>query len=427
MTSLSPTRTEQPSIEGRSVRDIVETSPELVNEVWCRKIFRQILQSLELQYTMQMPNRAITPDTVVFQENGEPLLVPALIGEPAHTEGEDMMALAGIVHYAITREPVPTAPLRGRPIEGYSESLVTAVDRSLAPDPAQRPRSIEALRDILGIVSLGPPVGAQLASARAGTAAMPRAAAPRVQVAIPAAGVDTLPPLTHVAAATGLFAGLSRWQRWALAASGGAVLAALALTMFAELRDSGSYDHIVLTLPQTGEHARDGHAAGTGNDALLAGAPAPSPARAQDPWGASTGTSLGANDSGATAVGSQDGVPAAAQAPAARNGLVPPIAPDAATAPLPPLASARHVPAERAAADTVPNGGASYRLRIQPWGVVYVDGVDRGVSPPVKRLALAPGRHTLRVANPAFQDRVLEVDTADGAGQIAVDFSDQGK
>src|SRR5438067_654489 len=162
MTSLSPIRTEPPSIEGRSVRDIVEISPGLVNEVWCRKIFRQILQSLELQYAMQMPHRAITPDTIVFHENGEPLLVPALVGEPAHTEAEDLHALAAIVHYAITREPVPTAPLRGRAPEGYSESLVTAVDRCLAPDPAQRPRGIDELRDILGIVSLGPPVGAQL-------------------------------------------------------------------------------------------------------------------------------------------------------------------------------------------------------------------------------------------------------------------------
>jgi hypothetical protein len=52
-----------------------------------------------------------------------------------------------------------------------------------------------------------------------------------------------------------------------------------------------------------------------------------------------------------------------------------------------------------------------------------VDGVDRGVSPPIKRLQLAPGRHTVRVTNPNFQERVLEVDTAAGDGRIVVDFS----
>ncbi|MFS2021231.1 hypothetical protein ACEN88_32260, partial [Massilia sp. CT11-108] len=69
-----------------------------------------------------------------------------------------------------------------------------------------------------------------------------------------------------------------------------------------------------------------------------------------------------------------------------------------------------------------PNGNV-YKLQIQPWGVVYVDDVDRGVSPPVKRLVLAPGRHTIRVTNPNFHDRVLEVDTASSDGQITVDFT----
>jgi hypothetical protein len=96
----------------------------------------------------------------------------------------------------------------------------------------------------------------------------------------------------------------------------------------------------------------------------------------------------------------------------------------AETDPMTPAASA-------AAAGTAPSsparagaaGKANYRLRIQPWGVVYVDGVDRGVSPPVKRLELAPGRHTVRVTNPAFHDRVLEVDTARGDGRIDIDFT----
>jgi hypothetical protein len=69
-----------------------------------------------------------------------------------------------------------------------------------------------------------------------------------------------------------------------------------------------------------------------------------------------------------------------------------------------------------------PNGNL-YKLAIQPWGVVYVDDVDRGVSPPVKRLVLTPGRHTIRVTNPNFHDRVLEVDTASGDGLISVDFN----
>lgn len=416
MTSLTPIRTEQPSVAGRSVRDIVETSPEQVNEVWCRKIFRQILQSLELQYAMHMPHRAITPDTVVFHENGEPLLVPALVGETDHTEADDLQALAAIVHYGITREPVPTGPLRGRGLAGYSESLMTAVDRCLSPDPAQRPQSIDELRNILGIVSLGPPVGSQLAPARMDA---PAPGQPD-KASVTAGGADAGPPsFMHGAAQDGRGNGLDRWQRWAIAAGGGAVLAALALTMFAELRDSGSYDHIVLTLPQTGEHGHDSN----NNGAALAGVPARAPDQA---------AGIGASDGGATASSAQAGLPGAMPTQTgAADGA--PAVPTGAAAALPsePGAALRanehHGLAAHPGANPEPAGGANYRLRIQPWGVVYVDGVDRGVSPPVKRLTLAPGKHTLRVTNPTFQDRVLEVDTDKGGGVLAVDFNDDTK
>jgi hypothetical protein len=55
---------------------------------------------------------------------------------------------------------------------------------------------------------------------------------------------------------------------------------------------------------------------------------------------------------------------------------------------------------------------------------VYVDGVERGVSPPLKHLSLSPGKHTLRVVNPNFRDRVLRVEAGKhGAGHINVDFT----
>jgi hypothetical protein len=86
-------------------------------------------------------------------------------------------------------------------------------------------------------------------------------------------------------------------------------------------------------------------------------------------------------------------------------------APDAAAAPGVPTASG----AAPAAADTVPAGGAvvngtTYKLVIKPWGTVYVDGVDRGVSPPIKRLTLGPGQHAIRIVNPNFPEHIITVD-----------------
>jgi hypothetical protein len=344
MTSPSILGAAQEHIEGRTVRDIVEYSPGEVNEVWCRKIFRQLLQSLELQYAMRMPHRPITPDTIVFHDNGEPLLVPSP-GEPTQgLEADDLTALARVVHYAITQELAPMGPLSGRAgLDGYSASLLAAVDRCMAPDPAERPRTVDALRDLLGIVPLGP------AAAPAAMFAQPDLPPPRLHQA---SAID-LPAFAPATAVPHRFTGLSRWQRWAIAAGGAALLLALAVALVAELRDTGSFDRVVLTLPQAADSA-------TGTAA--APAPAPTPG---------------------------------AGAPA---------------------------PAAAVAASATPAAGVAYKLLIQPWGVVYVDDVDCGVSPPVKRLVLAPGKHTVRVSNPNFHDRVLEIDTAAGDASIVVDF-----
>jgi hypothetical protein len=395
---------EQQRIEGRTVRDIVEHDPAQVNEVWCRKIFRQLLQSLELQHAMHMPHRAITPDTVVFHDNGEPLLLPSGDAGVEQDEAADLTALARVVHFAITRELVPAAPLRGRALDGYSDSLIAAVDRCMSNDPAERPRSIDELRHILGIVSLGP-------SAAAG-AAMPAAAALAPEPALPASALlepDALPSFMHAPAASRLGGGLARWQRWAIAAGGSAVLIAIALAVFAELRDSGSYDHIVLTLPQSGEQARESPRA--------AAAVPPLPQAANDPAMSAQPEppSLEADANGAPNPLPQQDAPATIATTATTA---------APAAPLP-AGSRAGTAAVAARPQAAAAGSATYKLRIQPWGIVYVDGVDRGASPPVKRLTLAPGRHTIRIANPNFHDRVLDVDTSGGGGQIAVDFSDE--
>jgi len=35
-------------LDGRTVREIVEHNHEMVSEAWCRRIVRQVLQSLEV-------------------------------------------------------------------------------------------------------------------------------------------------------------------------------------------------------------------------------------------------------------------------------------------------------------------------------------------------------------------------------------------
>lgn len=492
MTSPTLPESVQHNIEGRSVRDVVEYSPEQVDDAWCRKILRKILQSLELQYAMQMPHRAITPDTIVFHANGEPLLISDDIDAapaPDSHLADDLTALACVIHYAITQELVPAGPLDGR-VDGYSAALVATVDACMNPEPARRPESVDAVRGLLGIAASAPRAGiiklsgpptrrdlsADAAIVAAATALAPTSDSVRTGAAGAAVAASAHVPDAPVPSATSTASALpparvaapvddappdapvdlhhlgrGRGWRWTMAAGGGAIAIALAVLLFPRLRNAGSTEHVAL--PQTSTGVRPGvpapgsAAADVARRAETKQAPIDAPGAsnsvpARDPAGAMAGagklpvvpdSSLAVSPaSGASAGGTthsgDDGDPPedtgrAAPKPASA------IASVAAT--VPPGASRRGVTPVKGEADGVAaappravSGNAIYQLQIKPWGVVYVDGVDRGVSPPVKRLALTPGRHTVRITNPKYSDSVLEFESAQTTsnGKIIVDF-----
>ena len=363
--------TQQQQTDGRTVREVVEFNHELVNEAWCRRIFRQILQSLELQYAMQMPHRPISPDTVLVLDSGDPMLLPSSDIGAAWTEAGDMHDLAAVVHYAITRESPPAAPLRGRIPntasggDGYSDSFVTAVDRCLSPDPQQRPHTIEQLRNLLGIVPLGPALPAQALSAPTPPAPDRMPAAAILKEPAPAAEPANL-------------------KRWLMLAAAATVLLAALGALFALLHQADSRDAVMLALP--------GEPAPVEQEAPVAAAPAPA-----------------APDAGA---GGADPAALAAMPPGAAPA---PVAPPAAPAP------------SQGARQAVPAAaGATYKLLIKPWGMVQVDGADRGASPPLKRLTRAPGQHTIRIVNPSFPEHTVVVNAVKGAtGSIELDFTEE--
>ncbi|MDQ0572993.1 non-specific serine/threonine protein kinase [Variovorax paradoxus] len=51
------------------------------------------------------------------------------------------------------------------------------------------------------------------------------------------------------------------------------------------------------------------------------------------------------------------------------------------------------------ATPAAPPGNGRVVLNIRPWGQVFVDGADRGVSPPLKSLSLRPGIYNIEVRN----------------------------
>jgi hypothetical protein len=380
--TTSTTATATTPDQGRSIRDVVEHQHALVNEVFCRKIFRQLLASLELQYARQMPHRIITPDTVVIHDNGDPVLLPSDEDDLGQAGPADLHALAAVVHYAITTEWPPGAPLRQRKLAGYSESLLGAVDKCLAHDPRERPRTIEQLRCLLGIVALAPAVPASAPAA---------VAAPHKPAGASRTGWRTVE--------------LSRTQRWALVGGAACVLLGALAGLVALLHNGDPADGVALSLPAGGHDARGLDPNETvvwppSKDVPTGIAAAPAGASA----GSAPGTSLAKPPDRAPPPGTPD--PAPRTTPPARTAQAATPRPDTGRAN--PAIDAR----------------TEYKVMIKPWGTVYVDGQDRGVSPPVKRLVLAAGKHTVRIVNPAFPDRVLRIEAGRSpAGRIAHDFS----
>jgi class 3 adenylate cyclase len=58
--------------------------------------------------------------------------------------------------------------------------------------------------------------------------------------------------------------------------------------------------------------------------------------------------------------------------------------------------------AERDTAAALQGANAAAQLFIVPWGEVFVDGLRRGVSPPLRVLELSPGSHKIEIRNGTF-------------------------
>ncbi|HEX7636083.1 MAG TPA: PEGA domain-containing protein [Noviherbaspirillum sp.] len=61
------------------------------------------------------------------------------------------------------------------------------------------------------------------------------------------------------------------------------------------------------------------------------------------------------------------------------------------------------------------------KLAIQPWAEIYVDGSKRGISPPLKSLELAPGKHKIEVRNGQFMPYKETVEVKSG-GEATVRY-----
>ena len=124
---------------------------------------------------------------------------------------------------------------------------------------------------------------------------------------------------------------------------------------------------------------------------------------------------------------------AASLAPAASATVDTPAAPPTAEAPAaepaatPPTAAARPAPAAALPADRSATAGAApdaaagrgtLQLAVSPWAEIELDGKPQGVAPPLNRLAVPAGRHTLVLRNSGHAAHTLVVEVASGENVV---------
>ncbi|SOE98672.1 serine/threonine protein kinase [Burkholderia sp. OK233] len=63
------------------------------------------------------------------------------------------------------------------------------------------------------------------------------------------------------------------------------------------------------------------------------------------------------------------------------------------------------------------------RFQVYPWGEVYVGGVKRGVSPPLKTLALAPGTYDIEIRNGELPPMRRTVRLDAGGGPVSISYT----
>ncbi|MFL6657072.1 MAG: protein kinase domain-containing protein [Massilia sp.] len=463
--------------DGRTIKDIVNNSPELVTEEWCRKVLKQILEALEMLYTMRILHRDVSPDNIIVQENGDAVLLDfgsarQIIGDrtrgltvilkPGYAPVEqyagdasldqgaytDIYALSAVIYFAIMKEPPATSiarmvkdpilPLAERGIPGYSTEFLAALDKGLAVMAADRPQTIDAFRELMGITSSALPRARPNGDTQRFSTLrkLPEPGTPATgrPVTGAPAGPDAVPPHSGAAAA--------KAARDAKAAKAAKSAAKVPNTVVNPAAKRPSTSKLHGTAPRWASRAALAVAvlaiAGFGAKWLL-----DTPSDVLMP---ATQAETAPVLPDASAAPASESASASAVASAAASEVLTPPQPVAASGDKPgelasasaavsaaPVAATPGASADASAATPAEvlapvEETASYRLSIKPWGTIYIDGKEKGVSPPLKKLVIPAGKHKVRIVNPSFPDYNTDVNLSKGkSGTIDYDFAAHNK
>ncbi|WP_211461131.1 serine/threonine protein kinase [Collimonas silvisoli] len=450
--------------EGRTLKSVVQNSPAQITEAWLKSMLKPMLEALDAMYRVQILHRDISPDNIMIQKSGEAVLLDfgaarQIIGDMTHSltvilkpgyapieqyaddaqmkQGPwtDIYSLSAVIYFAVVKSAPPTSvarmikdpivPLQDGQHSGFSKEFLAAIDQGLAVRPEDRPQSIEEFRKLLDLELSVPmpmpdndvaaPISSHAASGKPGerpgeklAAAGGKRAGNRA-VAQPASFLDK--PL--------------RAPGWSIAAAA-AVLALGAYLWLKPAQQPAATATVVSVHPHTAPaKAAAAVLAPTPAQKVASAAAAASAEQILDEETISWETLKQLNNVTPQQISAflqkYPNSPYAAAAQARLAELQSKDGGNNATA----AATAKPADIKDKGSDAKavdPTGVVL--LTIKPWGKVLVDGSMKGVSPPLKKLVLAEGKHQIKVVNPSFPDRVFEIDVNQKKSRnIDYDFS----
>lgn len=420
--------------EGRTLKEMIKNESAQVTEAWLKAILKPILEALDALHKLQVLHRDISPDNIMIQQNGEAVLLDfgaarQIIGDmtqaltvilkpgyaPIEQYADDMSmkqgpwtdiyALSAVVYSAIAGKTPPTSvarmirdpiePLQGGDHSGFSSEFLSAIDKGLSVRPEDRPQSIDGFRELLRLDSAALPVSTGAVS-----------------------GHDRLtedndyPAEVAAVKTDAKFPSRMRINKKTLIVGS---LMLIGILLVGRLGGYRVYD-------------RKEEPAATASQAV----PAPG-IRNNTISKQENKTGLAHRNEITGQLAAKSGAQAQ-PAPDEKNGAN--VTADELAEFIQAYPSGKHTESARARPPMMDGQNATekqnivivdeaelpeqkisiteinrtVRLAIKPWGTVWVDGVSRGVSPPLKKLSLTDGKHQIRIVNPNFPDYISEIE-----------------
>ncbi|HJV81948.1 serine/threonine-protein kinase [Noviherbaspirillum sp.] len=397
--------------EGRTLKTILSENPAIITEAWLKSILAPVLEALEALYKVNILHRDISPDNIMVQNDGQAVLLDfgsarqiisditrslTVILKPGYAPVEqyadeqfsddaammqgpwtDIYSLSAVIYLLITKSPPPVsvgrmikdpiATLETGDYPGFSKPFLAAIDKGLRVQPQERPQSIDEFRRLLGLET-GAPIQKQPSSH-----------------ALPASSAS-IPDKIEVTNSTG---SIKRSAE------------SVAATPAPKAKWPWIAVALVLVVAVTsGLLVRGKQKAGEG--VVAVGAETSADAETSE-WG-----KLKDN---------KDATPAAIRAYLDRypNGKFAQLAETRLAMVqeqelIKRIENTGDTPSTQAKDQKREGAPGDVKLIIAPWGTVSVDGVEKGVSPPLKHLALPEGKHRIKIENPAFKAHIIDVE-----------------